>query len=179
MDSKYKKIQLSEILNILNGKEEENKPYLFINPSSSLDTFFSIKARLIDIYKLKQKLDEKPDLKNEIQKEIQSSMAAGMRNGDWLVYHLGKDPKFDLVTFLKQFQFYDKDMSKPENIKKKDFVLDHKIVIKENLVDIFGNRGIFDVRETFKFCFMSACKINEIDQLLKVNNEFEFDVYIV
>ncbi len=179
MDSKYKKIQLSEILNILNVKEEENKPYLFINPSSSLDTFFSIKARLIDIYKLKQKLDEKPDLKNEIQKEIQSSMAAGMRNGDWLVYHLGKDPKFDLVTFLKQFQFYDKDMSKPENIKKKDFVLDHKIVIKENLVDIFGNRGIFDVRETFKFCFMSTCKINEIDQLLKVNNEFEFDVSIV
>ena len=179
MDSKYKKIQLSEILNILNGKEEENKPYLFINPSSSLDTFFNIKARLIDIYKLKHKLDENPDLKNEIQKEIQSSMAAGMRNGDWLVYHLGKDPKFDLVSFLKQFQFYNKDMSKPENIKKKDFVLDNKIVIKENLVDIFGNRGIFDVRETFKFCFMSTCKVNEIEQLLKINNEFEFDVYIV
>ena len=65
MDWKYKKIQLSEILNILNGKQEENKPYLFINPSSYIDTFFNIKARLIDIYKLKQKLDENPDLKNE------------------------------------------------------------------------------------------------------------------
>ena len=179
MNSKYKKISLSEILTILNGKEEENKPFLFINPSSTLDTFFSIKARLIDIYKLKKKLDEDATLKNEIQKEIQEQMASGMRNGDWLVYHLGKDPKFDLVTFLKQFQFYDKDISKPENIKKKDFVLGHKIVIKENLVDIFGNRGIFDVRETFKFCFMSTCNVNDIDCLLNVNKEFEFDVYIV
>ena len=64
-------------------------------------------------------------------------------------------------------------------ILKKLFCFSHKIVIKENLVDIFGNRGIFDVRETFKFCFMSTCKVNEIEQLLKINNEFEFDVYIV
>ncbi len=41
-----------------------------------------------------------------------------MRNGDWLIYHLGKDPKFDLFDFLKQFKFYNKDISKPENIKK-------------------------------------------------------------
>ena len=95
-------------------------------------------------------------------------MTVGMRNGKLSIDHLGKNSKFDLFDFLSQFQFYNKDISKPENINKKDFVLVHKNVIKENLVDIFGNRGIFNNRETVKFCFMSTYKINEIVQLLEM-----------
>ena len=42
-----------------------------------------------------------------------------MKIGNWLVFNLGRDCKFDLVNFIKQFPFYDKDMFQPDKIKDK------------------------------------------------------------
>ena len=98
--------------------------------------------------------------------------------GNWLVFNFGRDFKFDLVSFLKQFSFYDKDMYLPDKIKDKKYCLSHQILREENDVDIFGNKGFFEIKETFKFCFLSLCKENEIDDLLKINKDFNFDVII-
>ena len=51
-------------------------------------------------------------------------------------------------------------------------------VIEDN-VDVFGNHGYFLIQETFKFSFLSTCKPDEVDTLLKKNSELEFDVIIV
>ena len=46
MSTKYKSIKLTEVLQILDGTEENNKPILFINPTSTLETFFTYKANM-------------------------------------------------------------------------------------------------------------------------------------
>ena len=45
-----------------------------------------------------------------------------MRIGNWLVFNLGRDSKFNLINFLKQFPFYDKDMLQLDKIKDKNIV---------------------------------------------------------
>ena len=178
MSTKYKSIKLTEVLQILDGTEENNKPILFINPTSTLETFFTYKANMSDIFKLKINLELHPEKKQDISNEIQNSLEAGMKAGYWVVFNLGKDPNFNLVEFLKNFNFYDKNMFKPNNIKDKKYCLEHKILREENDVDYFGNKGYFDIKNTFKFVFLSTCKENEIETLLKTNNEIEFDVVI-
>ena len=42
--------------------------------------------------------------------------------GNWLVFNFGRDFKFDLVSFLKQFSFYDKDMFQSDKIKLRNIV---------------------------------------------------------
>ena len=101
-----------------------------------------------------------------------------MRIGNWLVFNLGRDSKFNLVDFLKQFSFYDKDMFQPDKIKDKKYCLNHKILREENDVDVFGNKGFFEINESFKFCFLALIKENEIDDFLKTNSELNFDVII-
>ena len=49
MNSKYKSVKLTEVLQFLDGKEENNKPFLFINPSRNLDTFFTYKGNMKEI----------------------------------------------------------------------------------------------------------------------------------
>ena len=49
MNSKYKSVKLTEVLKFLDGKEENNKPFLFINPSGNLDTFFTYKGNMKEI----------------------------------------------------------------------------------------------------------------------------------
>ena len=179
MNSKYKLVKLTEVLQFLDGKEENNKPFLFINPSGNLDTFFTYKGNMKEIYKMKMKMEVHPETKEEIGKELHGCLESGMKIGSWVVFHLGNEPKFDLVSFLKQFPFYHKDMFKPETIHDKDFCLSHNIIREENNVDFFGNHGFFTIVDTFKFCFLSTCKPEQVDELLKTNSELEFDVIIV
>ena len=48
----FPKIQLTEVLTYLEKEEEEeDKPYLFINPSQDLYTFFKYKGNKIDLVK--------------------------------------------------------------------------------------------------------------------------------
>lgn len=179
MNSKYKSVHLTEVLQFLEGKEENNKPFLFVNQSGNLETFFTYKGNMKDIYKMKMMLDVHPEKKEEIEKEILACLGSGMKIGSWVVFNLGQNSKFDVVSFLKQFSFYDKDMFKPETIHDKDFCLSHNIIKKEDNVDVFGNHGYFLIQETFKFSFLSTCKPDEVDTLIKTNSELEFDVIIV
>ena len=48
-------------------------------------------------------------------------------------------------------------------LKIKNYCLNHKILREENDVDVFGNKGFFEIKESFKFCFFSLIKENEID----------------
>ena len=59
MTSKDKSIKLTEILQFLDGKEENNKPFLFVNLTGKLETFFTYKSLLIDIFKMKMNLQLK------------------------------------------------------------------------------------------------------------------------
>ena len=59
MTSKYKSVKLTEILQFLDGKEENNKPFLFVNLTGKLETFLTYKSLLIDIFKMKMNLQLK------------------------------------------------------------------------------------------------------------------------
>ena len=98
--------------------------------------------------------------------------------GNWLVFNFGRDFKFDLVSFLKQFSFYDKDMFQSDKIKDKKYCLSNKLLREEIEVDIFGNKGFYEIKKTFQFCFLTLCKENEIADLLKTNSELNFEIIV-
>ena len=55
--SSFPKIKLTEVLQYLEKPEPLDKPFLFVNPSEDLYTFFKYKGNKIDILKDKIKLD--------------------------------------------------------------------------------------------------------------------------
>ena len=77
----FPKIQLTEVLTYLEKEEEEeDKPYLFINPSQDLYTFFKYKGNKIDLVTLISNLSapeisgDKADLKT-----LQYSLSEAVR----------------------------------------------------------------------------------------------------
>lgn len=172
-------IKLNDVLKYLDYPEEVDKPFLFVNPSEQLETFFRYKANLKEIFKLQLKLQMHPEEEKEIENEVNSAIEIGMKTGNWLVFHLGSSPDFSIVEFLKKFKFYDKDMCKPSKIKDKNYALEKGILRKENDVDVFGNKGCLQIMDKFKFCFLTTCDETKVDQLLKANSEWEFNVIIV
>ena len=178
MSTKYKSVQLTEVLQFLEGEENNTKPFLFVNPTTTLETFFTYKANMKELHKMKLLLEMHPGKKNEIESELRGCLESGMKIGSWVVFNLGSSPTFNLTSFLKQFPFYHKDMFQPVSIHNKDFCLQHNILREESNVDFYGNHGYFEIKETFKFCFLSTCKESEIDKLISSNPELEFDVII-
>ena len=85
----------------------------------------------------------------------------------------------DILEYLKRIDFSDKEMFKPSKIHDKKYCLSQGLLRKENDVDFFGNRGYFEIKDKFKLCFLSACKIEEIDSFIKSNKNIEFNVLIV
>ena len=61
----FPKIKLTEVLQYLESPESEDKPFLFVNPSGDLYTFFKYKGNKIDILKDRIKLDLYPDQKEK------------------------------------------------------------------------------------------------------------------
>ena len=59
-------IKLTDVLQYLENPEPVDKPFLFVNPSEDLYTFFKYKGNKIDILKDRIKLDLDPELKDKI-----------------------------------------------------------------------------------------------------------------
>ena len=78
-----------------------------------------------------------------------------------VIFNLGRDSKFNLINFLEQFSFYDKDIFQCNKIKDKKYCFNYKILREENDVDIY--EIFFEIKESFKFCFECMIKEKEID----------------
>ena len=175
----YPRIQLTEILKYLeNEEEDQDKPYLFINPSQDLYTFFKYKGNKIDLVKDRIKLDLYPEQKDDIKENFLNNLEASMALGGWAVLNT-ESASFDVLEHFKKFDFCDKDMFKPSKIHDKKYVLSQGLLRKEHDVDFFGNRGYFEIKSKFKLCFLSSCKIEDIDALVNTNKDIQFNVIIV
>ncbi len=176
----FRRIQLTEVLKYLESEEEDQeKPYLFINPSQDLYTFFKYKGNKIDLVKDRIKLDLYPDEKDKIIDNFLNNLESAMALGGWAVLNAEGSASFDILEHFRKFNFCDKDMFKPSKIHDKKYVLSQGLLRKENDVDFFGNKGYFEIKDKFKLCFLSACKIEAIEAFLKINNDIEFNVIIV
>ncbi len=175
----FPKIKLTEVLKYLENPEPEDKPFLFVNPSEDLYTFFKYKGNKVDILKDKIKLDLYPEQKDKVKENLLNNIEAGMALGGWAVFNTETSASFNILEHLKNLDFCDKEMFKPSKIHDKKYCLAQGLLRKENDVDFFGNRGYFEIKDKFKLCFLSACKFEEIDAFLKTNENIEFNVIIV
>ena len=175
----FPKVKLTEVLQFLENPEPVDKPFLFFNPSEDLYTFFKYKGNKIDILKDRIKLDLNPEQKDQIIDHFLNNIEAAMALGGWAVLNTETSASFDVLEYLKRLNFCDKEMFKPSKIHDKKYCLSKGLLRKENDVDFFGNKGYFEIKDKFKLCFLSACKIEEIDAFLKINENIEFNVIIV
>ena len=176
----FPKIQLTEVLTYLEKEEEEDdKPYLFINPSQDLYTFFKYKGNKIDLVKDRIKLDLNPEEKDKHKENFLNNLEAAMALGGWAVLNVEGSASFDILEHFKKFDFCEKEMFKPSKIHDKKFVLSQGLLRKENDVDFFGNRGYFEINKKFKLCFLSHCNLEDVNALINVNKDIEFNVIIV
>ena len=172
-------IKLTEVLKYLENPEPEDKPFLFVNPSEDLYTFFKYKGNKVDILKDKIKLDLYPEEKDKLKENLLNNLEAGMALGGWAVFNTETSASFNILEHLKTIGFCDKDMLKPSKIHDKKYCLSQGLLRKEHDVDFFGNKGYFEIKDKFKLCFLSACKIEEINAFLKTNEDIDFNVIIV
>ena len=175
----FQTIKLTEVLKYLENPEPEDKPFLFVNPSEDLYTFFKYKGNKVDILKDKIKLDLYPDQKDKVKENLLNNLEAGMALGGWAVFNTESSASFNILDHLKSLDFCDKEMFKPSKIHDKKYCLSQGLLRKENDVDFFGNRGYFEIKDKFKLCFLSSCKIEEINAFLKINEDIDFNVIIV
>ena len=175
----YPKIRLTEVLKYLENPEPEDKPFLFINPSEDLYTFFKYKGNKVDILKDRIKLDLYPDQTEKIKENFLNNLEAGMALGGWVVLNTETSASFEILEYFKRLNFCDKEMFKPSKIHDKKYCLNQGLLRKENDVDFFGNRGYFEIKDKFKLCFLSACKFEDIEALIKANESLDFNVIIV
>ena len=177
--SSFPTIKLTEVLQYLENPEPVDKPFLFVNPSEDLYTFFKYKGNKVDILKDKIKLDLYPEQKEKVIENFLNNLEAGMALGGWVVLNTETSASFDILDHIKNLNFDDKEMLKPSKIHDKKYCLSKGLLRKENDVDFFGNKGYFEIKDKFKLCFLSACKIEEVDAFLKTNENIEFNVIIV
>ena len=175
----FPRIKLTEVLNYLENPEPVDKPFLFVNPSEDLFTFFKYKGNKIDILKDKIKLDLYPEQKEKIIENFLNNLEAGMALGGWAVLNTETSASFDILDHLKNLNFCDIEMFKPSKIHDKKYCLSQGLLRKENDVDFFGNRGYFEIKDKLKLCFLSACNLEEIDAFLKCNEKIDFNVILV
>jgi len=175
----YPKIKLTEVLKYLENPEPEDKPFLFINPSEDLFTFFKYKGNKVDILKDKIKLDLYPEQKEKITENFLNNLEAGQALGGWVVLNTETSASFEILDFFKMINFTDKEMFKPSKMHDKKYCLSQGLLRKEHDVDFFGNKGYFEIKPKFKLLFISACKIEEVDAFLQSNKDIEFNVIIV
>ena len=175
----YPKIKLTEVLKYLENPEPEDKPFLFVNPSEDLYTFFKYKGNKVDILKDRIKLDLYPEQKDKLKENFLNNLEAGMALGGWVVLNTETSASFEIFEHFKRMDFCDKEMFKPSKIHDKKYCLNQGLLRKENDVDFFGNRGYFEIKDKFKLCFLSACKIEDIEAFIKTNENIDFNIIIV
>ena len=176
----FPKIQLTEVLKYLENEEEDpEKPYLFINPSQDLYTFFKYKGNKIDLVKDRLRLDLYPEEKDRILENFLNNLESAMALGGWAVINTEGSASFDILEHFKKLNFCDKEMFKPSKIHNKKYVLSQGLLRKENDVDFFGNRGYFEIKNKFKLCFLSHCNLEDINALINTNKDIQFNVIIV
>ena len=101
MVSSYPTIKLTEVLQYLENPEPVDKPFLFVNPSEDLYTFFKYKGNKVDILKDKIKLDLYPEQKEKVIENFLNNLEAGMALGGWVVLNTETSASFDILDHIK------------------------------------------------------------------------------
>ena len=176
--SEYKTITLPQILPYLEGEEDGDKPFLFVNPTGTLETFFTYKGHLLELSKDKISLTLHPEQKEKISENIRTNLLIGMKQGGWVVFTVGQSSSFDLMDFFKNFSYFDKDFFKPNSLRNRDYLLKRSILTDKDDYDNFGNHGSFMVKKEFKAIYLITCKIEDIKNFISVNKNISFNIII-
>lgn len=179
MDSANKKIALSEVLSILENKLTSNNPILFVNPSATLETFFTYKGTLVEISKhdIKLKLGKTSDVSDEIR----GKLASGIQRGEWVVFTVGSSSSFNFAEFFKQLSFNKGDASFFDNSKilSKDYLKSSGILKEEEDKDFFGNHGYYKVHDDAKVLYLATCEEKDISNIKANNSGINFEIIVV
>jgi len=171
-------IKLNDVLKFLEG-ERTDKPYLFVNPSGDLETFFTYKGTLVELQKMKLKQIMGKCVKEDDEESIRKTLYFGLGRGGWIVFNMGSGSDFKVNEFCGQFSFYNKTMFEQNRLFDKNYLISCNILKPEEDKDAFGNLGYWKVHDGARVFFLTTCPEEKLDDLLKTNEGLNFTIVVV
>jgi hypothetical protein len=179
MNSVNKKVNLTEILPLLETEEISNKPLILVNPEGALETFFTYKGTLVEVYKMNLKIMAGKSSVEEIGEQIRSIISAGLQRGAWIVFYIGSGSDFKIADFFSKLPYVNDNFFKNENFFDKSYLKSTGILKDEEDKDFFNNHGYYKILPKSKVIYLSTCKEEEIETLINNNANISFDIILV
>jgi hypothetical protein len=172
MADSIKTVSLPQVLQILEGEAGLNQTY-FVDPSGSLETFFTYKGSLLECHKyaLKAQLNGV----ESVSEEIREKLVNGLKNGEWIVLSSGQDSSFDFSKFFSQFKWFNSKFFQNTEILTKKYLLSSGILKKEEDVDFFGNKEYYRVSEKAKILYYTSCLEGDIKKIKAANTSVSLE----
>ena len=147
-----KTISLTELETATDSAWENNKVPFFFDTQGNASVFFKYKAQLLELHELQVAITAGERTLEDVKEKIRSSLMYAMKSGDTLVFFMDK-----LMGKFGDYydeKFLPKEIFNPSEIKNPDIY--KKILKEEEDVDAFGNKGGFEMRDTFKVVVLST-----------------------
>ena len=173
------KTSLAKVLPLIQSPAD-NEIRVFFNTTGQLETFFTYKANLIDIYKEKLRIDMGKKTINEYGEELRALLIKFLQYGYTIIFNFSGSETFDLIGFLKQFSWFKEDFFENKNYLSRDYLVKNKILKDEedwDLTNIF--QGGWDVRESARLHFLSELSENLIEKFFAANSKIPLKSIIV
>jgi hypothetical protein len=173
------KITLPNVLPFIQ-KPPENEIRVFFNTTGQLETFFTYKGNLIDIYKEKLRIDMGKKTLNEYGEELRALLIKFLQYGYTIIFNFGGSETFDLIEFLKQFNWFKEDFFENMNYLSREYLIKNKILKDEEDWDLTNTfQGEWKVRESARLHFLSELSEDKIEKFFSANSKIPLKSVIV
>uniref|UniRef100_A0A7S3KU27 Uncharacterized protein n=1 Tax=Euplotes crassus TaxID=5936 RepID=A0A7S3KU27_EUPCR len=147
-----KTIKLTGLEKAIEESWGNGKVPFFYDTQGNASVFFSYKARLCELHKHQIGRITGAKTLEEIKEDVRLSFYYAMKNGENLVLFMEK-LNFDFDEIFDE-EYLPKEIFEPTEIVKEEVY--KKAVREEEDVDSFGNKGLFEMRDTFKVVVLST-----------------------
>lgn len=167
-----KEISLKETLQYLENKPE--RPYLFLDTTSSLITFFTYKGTIFELNKNLLKKNIKQINENDIKESFRETLIKSAKLGECLVINLDKNININIKGELNGLGFNINDLCDYSKNLTREYYVNNKYLKDDEDKDNFGNSGFYNPNDKFRICFLLSCNESDVEESLKVNNNLDF-----
>ncbi len=172
-------VNLPGVLSVLEG-EKTQSPVFFINPTGTLETFFTYKGCLVEVNKMQYRLQLGKATKEQISEEIRVLLTSGLQRGDYVVFYSGQLSNFNFAEFFSQFDFNKGDQSFFDNGKlfDKAYLISSGILTPDLDKDYFGAKGSYAVNASSRVVYLCKCEESEISTVKANSSGINFNYYL-
>ena len=170
-----KEVYLVDLMEILEDNSDPNLTTVFIDETSSVESFLTVKGDLFEIDNLRKKQKITNKSAEEFSEEVRKTMKTFLTIGGFLGVCNASNWQENFFDYLAQFKWFDPNTFF-QNRNNKKYLLEHGILLKEEDKDPFGNLGNW-LPPLTKMCIVYNTHRKNIDTIksyFKGDDGFEF-----